>query len=137
VTEDPEVVAVVTKEIDRITTSVQSSLRTTRVAGGSVASGGALDAGGGAGGAGDNGVAGADNAASGDSGGDAAADAAGDDESADSGAPGSSGGGGNGLIDMSRVGAGGQQIDAPVTSGGNSSLWSGEDGLGETPGGNQ
>jgi len=43
----------------------------------------------------------------------------------------------NVLIDTSTVGNSAAQIDTPVISGGNSSLWQGADGVGDTPGGNQ
>lgn len=98
-----------------------------RSSGGSVAS-----AGDGIASAGDNGAAAAGSGSGGD-------DASGDEDSADSAgsAPGETVGGTNVLIDTSRVAAGQQQIDTPVTSGGNSSLWFGEDGLAETPGGDR
>jgi len=143
VTEDPEVIEVVQTETTKITTSVQSSLKVTHVSssGGSASGSGGADAGGSdsggsASGSSDSGTAAASAAADDGSGGDSAADEGGDEESGeDSGAPASGNvAGANVLIDMSRVGAGGQQIDTPVTSSGNSSLWSGEDGLGELGG---
>ena len=124
------VVQTVTMETTRITTSVQSSLTGTRVAGGTVSS---ADGGTGSDTGGSGGSAGASSSASNDSGdGGSASDEGGDDESADSGSQGSGAGAGNPnvLVDTSNVGSTTQQIDTPVTSSGNSSLWSGEDGLG-------
>lgn len=154
VIEDPEVVETVTMETTKITSSIQSSLTGTRVAGGSV--GGGSSGGGGGGGSGGSGSGGSGSGDSGsagaaagsgggaDDGAGTGADEGGDDDSnEDSGGTGASGnavGGANVLIDTSRVGAGTQQIDTPITSGGNSSLWSGADGLGDIsdgPGGNQ
>lgn len=167
VIEDPEVVETVTMETTKITSSIQSSLTGTRVAGGSVGGGsaGGAGAGGGGGGGGSSGGSGSGSSGSDSGSGDSGAastaagsgggaddgagtgaDEGGDDDGSneDSGGTGASGnavGGANVLIDTSRVGAGTQQIDTPITSGGNSSLWSGADGLGDTggdgPGGNQ
>jgi hypothetical protein len=145
VTEEPEVVETVTTETAQITSSIQSALTGSRVAGGSISS--SSDAGADAGGGGDSAGGSASDAAASssttasadDSGGDSAADEGGDEESSESASSGGSGsvGGANVLVDTSNIGSGGQQIDTPVTSSGNSSLWSGEDGLGETPGGDQ
>ncbi|WP_255250160.1 hypothetical protein [Rhizorhabdus dicambivorans] len=41
------------------------------------------------------------------------------------------------LIDTSTVAGAAQQIDTPIISSGNSSLWQGADGVGDTPGGNE
>lgn len=77
------------------------------------------------------GIAGASDSAGG-SGSESAAEEAGDAEES---AAAPSGEAGSGLIDTRNVGADPSKIDTPVTSSGNSSLWIGEDGLGETPGG--
>ena len=140
-------VETVSMETDKITSSIQSSLTGTRVAGGSISSSSDAGADGGGGGGGSDGGSASDAAASSsssasadDSGGDSSADEGGDEESSESASSGGSGGavsGANVLVDTSNIGSTGQQIDTPVTSSGNSSLWSGEDGLGETPGGGQ
>lgn len=159
VTEDPEVVETVTMETTKITSSIQASLTGTRVSGGSVGSGstgggsggngstgGGSDSGSGSGsdsgsGSGSASGSGSSSAAADDSGGSAADEGGDEDSSEDSGggtgASGGSVGGANVLIDTSRVNAGAPQIDTPITSAGNSSLWSGADGLGDGPGGNE
>ncbi|KRB79305.1 hypothetical protein ASE00_19515 [Sphingomonas sp. Root710] len=165
VIEDPEVVETVTMETTKITSSIQASLTGTRVAGGSVGGGGNAG-GGGSGGGGSSGGSGSGGSGSGSGSGDSGAgpaaassaggaddgagtgaDEGGDDDGSNEESGGSSGGSGNAvgganvLIDTSRVGTGPQQIDTPIAGGGNSSLWSGADGLGDTggdgPGGNQ
>lgn len=148
VTEDPEVIETVTMETTRITSSIQSSLTGSRTAGGSVSSAssgsaGGGDSGGGSGsGSGSTSNASKSSASTDDSGGDSTADEGGDEEESSSedsgsGASGGAVGGANVLIDTSRVNAGAPQIDTPITSAGNSSLWSGADGLGDGPGGNE
>ena len=138
VTGDPGVVETVAMETTRITSSIQSSLGGSRTAGGSVGSGGSDD-GSNVGSA----SAAASASAGSDEGGDTADEGGDEDSSEDSGGSGASGGavgGANVLIDTSRVGPGGQ-IDTPITSAGNSSLWIGADGVGDAngdgPGGNQ
>ena len=123
---------VVQMEITKIIASVRTPPKTRPAFGG----GGRVDLGadgvdGGAGMAGAVGGAG-DSAGGSGSGSESAAEEAGDAEESAS-AP--SGEAGSGLIDTRNVGADPSKIDTPVTSSGNSSLWIGEDGLGETPGG--
>ena len=113
------------EETSTITAAIQGNLSDTRVAGGSIA--------------GENAVGdGAASTATSNSD-DASADEGGDEEeSADSGGEGSGGSGNpNVLIDTSRVAGGSATIDTPITSTGNSSLWSGADGLIDGPGGIQ
>ena len=113
------------EETSTITAAIQGNLSDTRVAGGSIA--------------GENAVGdGAASTATSNSD-DASADEGGDEEeSADSGGEGSGGSGNsNILIDTSRVAGGSATIDTPITSTGNSSLWSGADGLIDGPGGIQ
>jgi len=136
--QQPQVVETVTRETTNIVSNVQASLTGTRVAGGSVAT----DANGS--GAADAGSAAATGAASSGSGsGDGAdsstADEGGDEESSDSGS--SSGStqmaGPNVLIDTSTIGSSSVEIDTPITSSGNASLWPGADGLTDGLNGNQ
>jgi len=126
------VIEVVQMETNRIVANVRSSPKIKPAFGG----GGRLDLGGDGvdGGAGATGAAGAASDSAGGS--DSAAEEAGDADDSESGsAP--SGEAGSGLIDTRNVGADPSKIDTPVTSSGNSSLWIGEDGLGEKPGGDE
>ena len=115
------------EETSTITAAIQGNLSDTRVAGGSIAGENA---------AGDGAASTAtsnSDEASADEGGDE------EEESADSGGgeSGPAGGGPNVLIDTSRIAGGSAAIDTPITSTGNSSLWSGADGLIDGPGGIQ
>lgn len=131
--QQPQVVQAVTRETANIVSNVQASLTGTRVAGGSVAT----DAtGNGTGDAGGSATAAATSSASGsgDSGDSSAADEGGDEESSDSSSSGGSSqmAGPNVLIDTSTIGSTSVEIDTPITSGGNASLWPGADGLNDS-----
>ena len=141
----PEVVETVTMETTKITSSIQASLTGTRVAGGSIgsSSGGGLTGGstsGGSSGGSGSAATGTAAAASADSGDDSGpvADEGGDEESSEEATTESGGaavGNPNVLVDTSGVAGAAPQIDTPITSTGNSSLWSGADGLGGDIGG--
>ena len=130
----PPVVSAAARETRQISASLQSSLTGSRTAGGTVGTSDSAGTGGSATGLGGT-TAGSSDAtatASADDGGDAE-----DDGGATATASGGNVGNPNALIDTSRVNSGGAQIDTAVTSAGNSSLWSGADGIGDTPGGDQ
>lgn len=129
---DKPVTVVAQTQVTTITASVQAA-----VSGGSTTGGGTTssssssssggDSGGGSSGGGGGGDSGGGGASGGDEGGD---------DSGGGGEKSSAGGGnaagamhGNLLIDTNNIGSTQQQIDTPVTSSGNTSLWSGEDGL--------
>lgn len=122
-----------TRETTNIVSNVQASLTGTRVAGGSVATdatgNGTGDAGGSA-----TAAATSSGSGSGDSGDSSAADEGGDEESSDSSGSGGSSqmAGPNVLIDTSTIGSTAVEIDTPITSGGNASLWPGADGLNDS-----
>ncbi|ABQ69538.1 filamentous haemagglutinin family outer membrane protein [Rhizorhabdus wittichii RW1] len=126
VIEDPAVNETVTTETTNITSSIQSTLTGSRTAGGSIKSTettgttapGSDPAGGSAASAGD----------------DEGGDGDGSDDAGGSTSSGGSVGGPNLLIDTSNIGSDATQIDTPVLSSGNSSLWPGADGLTDTGG---
>lgn len=118
-------------ETSRIASTIQTSLTATRVAGGSVGSGDA---------AGPSGpttegqpsavVADGSSSASGSGGGSDSAEVADEGGDADDGQPAARASGNpNLVVDLSRVSAPPSQIEVPITSGGNSSLWLGADGI--------
>lgn len=118
-------VETVTRETTNIVTNLQASLADSRISGGSVAN----DASG-------NGeslaTASSGTTATGSSeSGDAAADDGGDEEASDTAGSGGSTqmAGPNVLIDTSTIGSAAVEIDTPITSSGNASLWPGADGL--------
>jgi hypothetical protein len=147
---DQQVVNTVTMETTRISSSLQSSLTGSRVAGGSVGGGSSISppppppppAPGGSGSAG---AAGGSSTQTASNNAAPPPDEGGDDEGAGSGNGNGNGNGGgeaggapvgnaNFVVDMRAVNSLTQKIDTTVTSSGNSSLWSGEDGLGGIPG---
>ncbi|MCZ4343206.1 hypothetical protein O4H52_16435 [Sphingomonadaceae bacterium G21617-S1] len=137
---------VVERETTLITSSIQASLAGTRVAGGTIGTT-AATADSGASDGGSNRTSGSSaptpsatgGTASTSTGGEADAgdvqDEGGDEESSDVAGTASGGAvtGPNVLIDMSRVGSSGAEVDTPIISSGNSSLWPGADGVGDPP----
>ncbi|MFC0306291.1 beta strand repeat-containing protein [Rhizorhabdus histidinilytica] len=129
VIEEPAVNETVTTETTNISSSIQSSLTGTRVAGGSIKS--TEETGATAPGSDSTGASGDSTGSAGD-GDDEGGD--GSDDAGSSTSGGGSVGGPNLLIDTSNIGSDATQIDTPVLSSGNSSLWPGADGLTDTGG---